>query len=67
MSESSDFVGKIVKTDIGNLKIKSAEHIGLATKNVSEGRLAIKKLKVKTECGSEFTTDYFSLKDSLAM
>lgn len=48
-----ELIGKVIETDIGNLKVKSAEYAGLKTGPKLE---VIKCVTVKTECGSEFTS-----------
>lgn len=59
MSEASDLVGKIIKTDIGNLQIKKCKYSGLMT---GENGEVIKCVEVKTKCGTGFNSTIEDIK-----
>ena len=59
MSEASDLIGKTIKTDIGNLRIKTCKYSGLMT---GEGGKVIKCVEIKTKCGAEFNSTIEDIK-----
>jgi len=48
-----DLIGKVVKTDIGELKIKAVKYAGLKTGPNLE---VTKCVEIETECGEKFSS-----------
>lgn len=57
-----DLVGRILKTDIGNLKVSSAKYSGIKTDNEKN---IIKIVTVKCQCGAVFDTTMESVENAI--
>ncbi len=59
----SEYIGRTVKTDEGNLVIKKAKYTGVGT---DRDLSVIKYMRVETECGVNFNCTESALKSVLA-